>query len=236
MRLVDTHEATYAAQLLTYLTEVPKRGRTTEVVVSALREAILDGVLTPNTRLREEELATTLSVSRTPVREALRRLAAERLVSLSTNAGAIVTPLTIADILEVYTVRETLEGLAARLAAKKMTDDARAQLEMVHSRMARAVEHRALADLPRLNLTFHQIIRQAAYNQYVDHFLTDVEHAIRRFGRSTYEVPGRAEETIQEHQRILAALEAHAPLEAEQAAVAHMARARQVRVQMLTEE
>jgi len=82
-----------------------------------LAGGILDGVLAPSTWLREDELASELSVSRTPVREALRRLSDERLAVRLTNRGTVVTSMSLDDVLALFLVREQLEGLAARLAA-----------------------------------------------------------------------------------------------------------------------
>jgi DNA-binding GntR family transcriptional regulator len=116
--VTSEREVSKTPRFANYVREMPERGHTTDRVVHVLREAILDGVLPPLSWLRESELAQELSVSRTPVREALRRLSAEGLVTITANQGATVTPMTIEEILEVYVVRENLEGLAARLAAK----------------------------------------------------------------------------------------------------------------------
>src|SRR5688500_8283606 len=101
------------ALLIQHMPSMPNRGSTSDDVTSAVREAILDGTLPPSTWLREHDLAAALQVSRTPVREALMRLADEHLVERVANRGSVVRPMTLEEVLAVYMVRETLEGLAA---------------------------------------------------------------------------------------------------------------------------
>ena len=95
-------------------------------------------------------------------------------------------------MLEVWcVVRENLEGLAARLAARHRSQQQVSELEDILSRMTRATEAAHPADLANLNISFHEVIRKAAANHYLDRFLTQVEFAVRRFGRTTLNVPGR---------------------------------------------
>jgi DNA-binding GntR family transcriptional regulator len=212
----------------------PENGQTADKVAHILREAIFDGALQPSSWLRESELARQLGVSRTPVREALKRLAAEGLVDITARQGAMVSRMGVEDILEVYVVRENLEGLAARLAARHRSQAHLDQLEDVLSLMARNAEGPP-KDLADLNLVFHKIIRQAAANGHLNRFLSQVEYAVRRFGRTTLEVPGRAEEAVEEHRYIVEAVAAGDAEAAERLAIEHMRRARELRIKMLIE-
>lgn len=221
------------SHLARYLEGLPLHGHTTDKVTQVLREAILDGVIAPSTWLRETELAKELSVSRTPVREALSRLSVEGLVTITAHYGAMVAQMTMEDILKVYVVRESLEGLAARLAAKHRSQRHLDNLGDLLAQMRRAAEEQAYSELNRLNLALHRTIREASDNEYVDRFLTHVEYAVRRFGRTTFEVPGRAQEAVEEHARILESIAAGDAEAAERLAEEHMRRARQLRVQML---
>jgi DNA-binding GntR family transcriptional regulator len=223
------------ARLARYFEGAPRHGHTTDRVTHVLREAILEGVLTPSTWLREAELAKELSVSRTPVREALGRLSVEGLVTITAHQGAMVAPMTIEDVLKVYVVRESLEGLAARLAAKHRSQQDLDALEGLVTEMRRATDEREYPELITLNLVFHRVIREASGNEYVDRFLTQVEHAIRRFGRTTLEVAGRAQEAVEEHARILESIAIGDAEGAERLAGEHMRRARQLRIQMLSD-
>jgi DNA-binding GntR family transcriptional regulator len=218
-----------------YLTRVPEHGETVDTVADILREAVLDGVLQPSTWLREKELAQELSVSRTPVREALRRLAAEGLVTIVANQGAMVASMTIEDILEVYAVRENLEGLAARLAARRRSPEDLERLEDALELMRRVIADGRTSELASLNLAFHKVIREASANRLLERFLGQVEHAVRRFGATTFQVPGRAEEAVEEHGRIVEAIAAGDTEEAERLALDHMRRARELRIRMMLE-
>lgn len=204
----------------------------TDAVTDALREAILSGVLTPPTWLREDELAQALRVSRTPLREALRRLSDEGLTQRVANRGTVVTQMTMDEILAVYAVRESLEGLAARTAAIRRPEGLVDALSNVHRRMIEAVgaEPSVMAGL---NLEFHRLIRDASGNPYLARFLTQVEHAVRRFAQTTYAHAGRGQDALGEHFGILEAIAAGDADLAEHRASEHMQRAREVRVRQM---
>ena len=216
-----------------YLTGGMLRGRTTEAVTDALREAILDGVMPPNAWLREDELAAAFKVSRTPVREALRRLADEGLAVKTTNHGTVVAPLSLEDILALYVVREDLEGLAGRLAAVRCPPGLVEQLDEIGERMRKAADDDDVPSLARLNLEWHRALREGAANIYLGRFLGQVEHAVRRLPSSTMSHPGRAGEVVCEHDAVVRAIEARDGEEAERRARAHMRRAREIRVAVL---
>ncbi len=223
-------EPAYAPALRALLVP-PVHGTMTDAVTDALREAILSAVITAPTWLREEELARVLDVSRTPVREALRRLDDEGLAQRSANRGTVVAPMTIEQILAVYVVRENLEGLAARAAAGQRPEGLVEQLRRVQEQtVAHADDPRAVA---ALNLEFHRLIRDAAGNPYLTRFLTQVEHAVRRFGETTFAQPGRTEAAVHEHDAIIDAIERGDADAAERCSVEHMRRAREARITRL---
>jgi DNA-binding GntR family transcriptional regulator len=218
-------------RLASYLDGTSNRGSTADDVTDALREAILDGVLPASSWLREADLAEELQVSRTPIREAIRRLVAEHLVMSVPNHGAQVTPMGLEDILAVYAVRENLEGLAARLAAQRNKPQAaQERLAEVHAALREAAERRDVEMVAAHNLTFHRAIRELAGNAYLERFLTLVEHAVRRVGRSTFEFGDRMSETVQEHEAIVAAIVAGDADEAERLSRMHMHAAREARL------
>jgi DNA-binding GntR family transcriptional regulator len=126
-----------------------------------IRQAILDGRYEPGSRLKEEELAGELGISRTPVREALLMLQAEGLVVTTPNRGAVVRAHDVEDIHDLYQLRALLEGYAARLAAAKVTDDAIHLLRESCDRFD-AVADRDVRELVKENLWFHNAIHAAA--------------------------------------------------------------------------
>ncbi|MGC5615487.1 GntR family transcriptional regulator [Georgenia sp. Z1491] len=216
--------------LSAYLKPGTARGRTTEAVTDAMREAILDGVLAPSTWLREDELAQSLGVSRTPVREALRRLSDEGLTVKTAHQGTVVAPMTLEDLLALYVVRENLEGLAARLAAVRGNDVLAATLREINDRIRTAHEAGDVPEVRKVNLEFHRVLRDASSNPYLGRFLQQVEHAVRRLNATTLEAPGRVEEVLAEHEGIITAVAAQDAAAAESAAKAHMRRARELRL------
>lgn len=220
-----------AAMIAGYLPVSPRRGQTTEAVTGALREAILDGVLAPSTWLREDEVSAAFRVSRTPAREALRRLADEGLATKTANHGTVVAPLSLEDVLALYVVREDLEGLAARLAALRRPDAVVARMAACQDQMVKAKgDPRKLA---RINLVFHRLIREASGNPYLERFLTQVEHAVRRLPVTTFAQDGRPAEVLGEHGAIIDAIRAGDGAAAEESARAHMRRARELRLSTL---
>ncbi len=220
-------------QLQKYLPGGVLRGRTTDSITDALREAILDGVMPPSAWLREDELATAFKVSRTPVREALRRLADEGLAVKTANHGTVVAPLSLEDILALYVVRENLEGLTARLAAGRQNQQVIAQLRSIGAQMQAAADAGDLTVLSKLNRDWHRALREGAGNTYLDRFLGQVEHAVRRLPKTTLAHPGRTEEVIAEHEEMVAAIEAGDSETAERLARSHMRRAREIRIAVL---
>lgn len=212
---------------------VPRHGSTTDAVTDALREAILDGRLPPSTWLREDELSRQLNVSRTPVREALRRLTDEQLTIREAHRGTVVAPLSIDDVLAVYVVRESLEGMAARMAARRRPAGVVDELATIQRDMEAAAGTRDIPALVQLNLDFHRVLRRASGNPYLDRFLVQVEHAVRRFGVSTFEDEGRTEHLLDEHRAIVEAVASGDPELAELRAAEHIQAARETRIQAM---
>jgi len=230
---IDGQSEESAERLRAYLHQGAVRGHTTDDVTGAMREAILDGVLSPSTWLRESELATTFKVSRTPIREALKRLADEGLVIKTAHHGAMVASLSLEDVLALYVVREDLEGLAARLAAVRCPEGLVDQLDEINSRLRKAAERGEPGELSKLNLEWHRALRTGAANPYLERFLNQVEHAVRRLPATTLMHPGRADEVLAEHDAVARAVKERNGEAAEEGARAHMRRAREIRLAVL---
>jgi DNA-binding GntR family transcriptional regulator len=234
MQAPDPVRSKPAKSLRQYLEEVPKHGSTTDAVTDALREAILDGSLPPSSWLREDELAHDLRVSRTPVREALRRLGDEHLTIRAAHRGSMVAPMSLDDVLAVYSVREALESLAARMTAARQPPGIVDTLLDVHTRMTSAVESGDFPLARQLNFEFYRVIRDGTGNPYLQRFLLQVEHAIRRFSSSTLDSPARAAEVLAEHKGIIEAVAAGDPELAAKRASELVRRAREVRIQRMS--
>jgi DNA-binding GntR family transcriptional regulator len=175
-----------------------------------IRDAILGGDLQPGERLKEEALAQSFDISRTPVREALRVLQMEGLVEFAPNRGATVRSYTVDDLREIYSLRALLEGHAARRAAQWMTSDTTDALRVMCDRFAELrVTDAPVTDLVAANVEFHEAIMTAAGSPR----LTDIARRVvemplvyRTYNWYTAEQRHNAE---REHYQLLRAFEMH---------------------------
>jgi DNA-binding GntR family transcriptional regulator len=202
-----------------------------EATYRALCRALRDGVFQPGDRLREEEVARRLSVSRTPVREALGRLLARRLIEPSGARGLIVRRLEPLEALELYALREILEGAAAGLAARHASE---AEVELMRDHAAAFA--RALDDpraMERANRALHETMFRAARNRYLDAALRDMQDSLALLGPTTFGVQGRPDTALVEHEAIIAAIAAGDAERAETAARLHMRAALKARMSLM---
>ncbi len=207
----------------------PARSSATDAYDRLLAD-IEDGGLPPGTRLRETELAERLALSRTPVREALKRLELQGLVVHEPHHGAVVASLDYGQVAELYLVREVLEGTAARLAAQHAT---MVEIDVLQ----RMVEQDgALLEQPRrlaqTNRQFHQQIRDTARNRYVGAALETLRMSLALLAGTTLGAPGRAATSVAEHAAIVACMAARDPDGAERAARQHILNAFRTRIEL----
>ena len=192
-------------------------------VYEHIRDAIRSGRFVPGARLRERDVATQLSTSRTPVREALRRLEVEGLLTSSAQRGLRVAELDQQQINELYFMREVLEGTAASLAARNASKAELQLMRMIVDEEADLLS--SPADLGRLNYTLHQTIQGAARNRYLVTTLNVLRDGMMLISSSNLHNPARARTAHEEHIRIVQAIE-HGDAEGAQAAArAHVAAA-----------
>ncbi|UBH07416.1 GntR family transcriptional regulator [Leucobacter sp. Psy1] len=230
----DHHLAAGQPDLTRYRRSDRKRGSAVADTTRALREAIFDRVLPPGQWLREESLAETLGISRTPLREALNRIEEEGLIVREPGQGARVTVLTSEDMVVVYQVRGSLESLAASMAAKNAPLEDRERLAELDGLMSEAAEAGRNSDFHDLNIEFHRTLGESATNFYLRRMLGTVETAIRLFGTRTYTVE-RMREIVGEHRRITEAIVAQDAEAAAAASVDHADRARRATLERLLE-
>lgn len=202
-----------------------------EYAYRRLLDAIRTGRLAPRRRLREVELAETLGISRTPIREALKRLEAEGLLVYQAPRGFIVNSVDQEELVELFAVLEVLEGTAARFAARHASDLELRRLDGLLADHARAIGDPVA--LVRTNVQFHRQICHSARNRYLASALASLGKVIALLGQTTYAVPGRGEAGLAEHTRIVEAIQQHDADAAEQAARDHVRQASVHRMQML---
>jgi DNA-binding GntR family transcriptional regulator len=201
-----------------------------ETVYEALKRDIRSGVLAPGAPLREEELGRSHRVSRTPVREALSRLETEGLAARRPRAGLVVATLTLDEIIDLYVLREALEGLAARLAAERRTELDLTRLEMVLRACERGVHAENTAREISLGEEFHFLIWRIAGNAPLQRAINDVYEVVQRFQPNTLTYPGRAAQSLAEHLELLEALRTRDPMAAERIAIEHVRHVRNTRI------
>jgi len=180
------------------------RASLSRVVSERIRGRILDGTLKPGERLVEDRLSAELGVSRVPVREALRGLSAEGLVTLLPRRGATVIEVTPETVAELVEVRALLEGLNARLAAQRHDPEIVAQLRDTLARGNAAARTGTTEELAHLNAEFHERLAEASRNSV----LSEVMRSLRQRTSIAFAINGRARarEDWDEHAGILAAV------------------------------
>jgi len=192
-----------------------------EIVYDTIRDAILNGRYRPGERLVADELAKEIGVSRMPVREALHRLEATGLVTLTPHRGAVVNELSESEIIEIYHIRGVLDGLATRLAAPHLARADYDRLHVILDGMAAAVKAKDLDRVLRVNRDFHQFIWQAARAPRLHSLLENLYVASQRFRNISVLLPGRLEQLTHEHRRIAQALARGDAARAERFAIQH---------------
>jgi len=176
-----------------------------ELVFESLREAIILGRLKPGERLMEVQLAEEMGVSRTPVREAIRKLELDGFVVMVPRKGAYVAGITLKDITDVFEVRAALEAMAAGLAAERITDEEMDQLERSLLQISSHVND-DIDTIVKGDTTFHNLIYQASRNQRLVQIITHLQEQIQRFRMTSLSQPGRTKFALDEHKKIVEAI------------------------------
>jgi DNA-binding GntR family transcriptional regulator len=197
-------------------------------VYQQLKDAILAGAIRPMERITENRVAERFGLSRTPVREAFRRLEAEGLILVVPQRGSFVSQPSVQDLLEIYQLRTPLECLAARVAAETLEEaQIEALAEVVRRERARgALEPQALAQTVRASAGFHAVIIATTRNKRMAALLTELQGQVHRVRVLWPSTVARLEETWREHEDLVAAFRARDPDRAERVMREHMERAR----------
>lgn len=196
-----------------------------------LKKDIESGAMSPGSRVRENEIAERLGISRTPVREALRRLETEGLIVHAPHQGAVIAELDHQAVIELYDIRETLEGTAARYAARHASEAEIQDLaELVDSELESGGDVAALA---QLNRAFHAALYRAGHNRYLLKVLMSLRDSMILLGGTTLGVPDRFVAAHEEHLAIITAISDRDPDRAEAAARTHIRNAQRARLKLL---
>jgi DNA-binding GntR family transcriptional regulator len=194
----------------------------TEKLGSEIADAILSGEFPPGSRLDEQMLAGRFGVSRTPVREVLRELAASGLVEMRPRRGAIVAGATSSEVDTLFGAMAELEATCARLCALGMTQVERRRLELLHDRMAEIVEAGDRDAYSNANQLFHTMIYEGCHNRVLTEMALSVRRRVAPFRHAQFRAPGRLPRSHTEHGTVVDAILAA------DAAAAHAAMLRHV--------
>lgn len=194
-------------------------------VFDHLEEGIFSGLYPPGATLTELRISKDLGVSRTPVREALRRLEQEQLIR-ETGKGSMVLGLSPRDVADIYDIRLRTEGLAARWAAQRITPEQLQRLQEVTELQSFYLNRRDTDKLKYTDTEFHTLIYAACGSPILQGILTGLHRKIQGFRQRSLSQGSRAAEVLQEHQAIFRTMAAGDGDEAERLAVLHVQHAR----------
>lgn len=174
-----------------------------EIVYEELKMQILTGKITPGTRMMEVELAESMGVSRTPIREAIKKLEQEGLVTIEPRKGAYASQISVKDMVDILEVRQDMEGLAAQMAAYRMTPKQMKELESISIAYNKAVEESNMADMIKYDTEFHNLIVESCDNSILTMMINQLQELLLRFRYVYYDNIKRAEKMPSEHSMIM---------------------------------
>ncbi len=177
-------------------------------VAARLRTMLIEGVIAPGAKLNERELCERLHVSRTPLREAIKLLAAEGLVDLLPHRGAVGVRLGEDDVVHTFELLATLEGLSGELAAARITDAERAELRALHYEMLACHARRDLSAYYRINARIHRGINDAAKNPALSSTYASVNARVQALRFRTNQDETKWAQAVREHGAMIEALDA----------------------------
>jgi len=177
-----------------------------EDVADRLREQIFTKQLAPGSWLDEQSLADQFGISRTPMREAIKVLASEGLVTIKMRRGAYVTEVARKDLEQIFTILSLLEGQAAKETATKATEEELNMLDHLHHRLEKAAADRDIEQFFEINGKFHELIQEIAGNRWMNGVIADLRKVLKLHRRDSLTSTGRFQNSLGEHREILRAL------------------------------
>ena len=204
-----------------------------EQVAARLRQMLVENLITPGAKLNERELAEVLKVSRTPLREAIKMLAAEGLVELLPNRGAVAVLLGEDDVLHTFEVMAGLEAMSGELAAERITDAELAEIRALHFEMMACYTRRDLSNYYRINATIHRAINAAAKNPVLTRTYTQVNARLQALRFRSNQDEDKWARAVQEHEQMVQALSARDGATLRRVLTEHLQHKREVVIEQL---
>ena len=180
-----------------------------EKILETIREAILKGDLKPGEKVAEPELAEQFGISRTPIREAFRQLESEGYLTVIPRKGAVVAALSKRDVQEFYEVKSILEGYAAELAAKNLSEKELAKLEAINERLKQLANDGDVKTFYKVHNEFHETFLKAANNDKLYDLIKQLGMKFSRMRMASLAVAGRMAISVSEHDKLLDAFRHH---------------------------
>lgn len=206
-----------------------------EQVAQRLRQMLVEGRIAPGAKLNERELSELLRVSRTPLREAIKMLAAEGLVELLPHRGAIAVSLSESDVLNTFEVIAGLEGLAGELAAQRITGDELAEVQAMQFEMMAAYTRRDLSAYYTLNARIHNAITAAAKNPVLSTVYNQVNARLQALRFRSNQDGDKWKRAVKEHEKMIEALVARDGAAMREVLLTHLRNKRDVVLEQLRE-
>jgi DNA-binding GntR family transcriptional regulator len=207
-----------------------------EQVAQRLRQMLVENRIPPGAKLNERELCEALNVSRTPLREAIKMLAAEGLVELVPNRGAIAVALTEADVVNTFEVMAGLESQSGELAARRVTDEELAEIRALHFEMMAAYTRRDLSAYYSLNARIHRAINAAAKNPVLTATYNQVNARLQALRFRSNQDGAKWKRAVGEHEKMIEALSARDPAAMREVLLTHLNNKRDTVLEQLRED
>ncbi len=202
-----------------------------QVAYDKIKEMILDNELAPGEALVERTLSSRLNISRTPIREALRKLSNDGLVEIQEGKGIYVAEVRFEDIVEIYELRESLEGLAARLCAQRRTEAAMGQLEELMEEYKEAYEKSEYGRFMHIDMMLHRRIAEASRNKRLVNMISSIYDQVTRMAVSVQQDRVIRDLALEEHEKLIAEIRDGKANEAEAIMKQHIASTRKYHIE-----
>jgi DNA-binding GntR family transcriptional regulator len=176
-----------------------------EDIAESIKAAIIKGKFKPGEKISEGELAESMGISRTPLREAFRKLENEGFIEIIPRKGAVVTEIDALEAYHLYEIKSTLEGLAARLAAVNMQDKDLDKLEKINEELKELIDQNDLEAFYKAHTRFHEGFVKLSSNRRLIQIISNLNDHFKRFGIVSITLAGQYENTIKQHEEIIQA-------------------------------
>ena len=174
-----------------------------EDIAESIKTAIIKGKFKPGEKIPEGELAESMGISRTPLREAFRKLQNEGFIQIIPRKGAVVADIDADEAINIYEIKSTLEGLAARLAARNMKPKDIGKLEKINDELKELIDKNDLESFYKVHTKFHEGFVRMCGNKRLIQMISNLNDHFNRFGIISLTLPGQFENAISQHNEII---------------------------------